>query len=45
MKLKKKKIKLNIGSGSRPLKSYINIDFDTISKLKKDIQIKNLVKI
>ena len=35
MKLKKKKIKLNIGSGSRPLKSYINIDFDTISKLKK----------
>ena len=33
--IKKEKIKLNIGSGSRPLKSYINIDFDTISKLKK----------
>ena len=35
MKLKKKKIKLNIGSGSRPLRSYTNIDFDTILKLKK----------
>ena len=43
MKLKKKKIKLNIGSGSRPLRSYTNIDFEYL-KLKKDIQIKNLVK-
>ena len=33
--IKKEKIKLNIGSGSRPLRSYTNIDFDTILKLKK----------
>jgi len=31
----KKKIKLNIGSGSRPLEGYVNIDFDSITKLKK----------
>lgn len=49
--MKTKKIKLNIGSGSRPLNGYINIDFDSINKLKKrypnrkfknNLKIKNL---
>ncbi len=31
----KKKIKLNLGCGERPLLGYINIDLDTLAKLKK----------
>lgn len=36
----KKKIKLNIGCGGRPLKGYINIDQDNLSKLKKRYPLK-----
>ena len=31
----KKKIRLNIGSGSRPINGYLNIDFDSITRLRK----------
>ena len=51
LKKMKKKIRLNIGSGSRPINGYLNIDFDSITtlrkrypnrKFKKNLRIKNL---
>ena len=44
MKFNKKKIKLNVGSGSRPLRGYVNIDFDSIDNLKKRYPSKKFAK-
>ena len=35
IKKDEKKIRLNIGSGSRPINGYLNIDFDSITTLRK----------
>ena len=39
-----KKIRLNVACGGRPLKGYINIDMDSLSKLKKRYPNKNFSK-
>lgn len=37
-------IKLNLGCGGRPLTGYINVDFDSLSKIKKRYPKKNFNK-